>query len=117
MSPFIVRKRLAQLRLGVLPMKIETDCFLKIPLNERFCLQPKCLKITNGQEIKPVENYSHFMLHCNQYSNLRQHLYSSMSIPNFEQINDNDKFICLLIHDSVARLVGQYIINAFDVRI
>ena len=52
-----------------------------------------------------------------QYSDLRQHLYSSIPIPNFEQLNDNNKFICMLTHDSVARLVGQYIVKAFDVRI
>ena len=115
--PFIVRKQLAQLRLGVLPLKIETDCFFKIPLNERFCRQPKCLNITNSQEIKPVENETHFMLHCPQYSDLRQHLYSSIPIPNFEQLNDNNKFIRMLTHDSVTRLVGQYIVKAFDVRI
>ncbi len=42
--PFIVRKRLAQLRLGVLPLRIETDRYqrVKIGANERYCKQPKC---------------------------------------------------------------------------
>ena len=113
--PFIVRKRLAQLRLGVLPLKIETDRFLKIPANERYCMQPKCVNITDSQENKYVEDERHFLLHCNQYQNLR-HLYSSMPT-NFEQFSENDKFIYLLTNDSVSRLVGQFIVNAFDVRI
>ena len=115
--PFIVRKRLAQLRLGVLPLKIETDRYLKIPVSERQCTQPKCLNTTDRQENKLVEDERHFMLHCNQYQNLRQHLYSSVPTPNFEQLSDNDKFIYLLTNDSVSRLVGQFIVNAFDARI
>ena len=59
--PFIVRKRLAQLRLGVLPLKIETDRYLKIPVSERHCTQPKCVNITDRQENKLVEDERHLM--------------------------------------------------------
>ena len=42
--PFIVRKRLSQLRLGVLPLRIETDRFsrVKVDAKSRFCRQPLC---------------------------------------------------------------------------
>ena len=42
--PFIVRKRLSQLRLGVLPLRIESDryCRVKVDAKDRFCKQPKC---------------------------------------------------------------------------
>ena len=112
--PFILRKRLAQLRLGVLPLKIETDRFLKIPAHERLCIQPKC--ISQNHENKPVEDEYHFLLHCRQYSDLRQHLYSNIPAPNFINLSDNDKFVYLLTNVSVARLVGQFITNAFDAR-
>ena len=114
--PFIVRKRLTQLRLGVLPLKIETDRFLKIPANERFCTQPKCVNTTNINGEKSIENEIHFLLHCNQYSDLRNHLFSHLTLPNFHQLSDTDKFIFLLTNASVARLVGQFITNAFDAR-
>ena len=63
-----------------------------------------------------LEDEIHFLLHCNQYSDLRQHLYSSIVIPNFEQFSDNDKFIYLVTNAATARLVGQFIANEFDAR-
>ena len=41
--PFIVRKRLSQLRLGVLPLRIETDRYqrVKVDASQRYCKQPK----------------------------------------------------------------------------
>ena len=48
--PFIVRKRLAQLRLGVLPLRIETDRYkcVKIPPERRFCIQPNCANLNTN---------------------------------------------------------------------
>ena len=112
--PFILRKRLAQLRLGVLPLKIETDRFLKIPANQRFCIQPQCTN--QNHENKPIDDEYHFLLHCNQYSELRQHLYSNVAAPNFKHFSDKDKFLYLLTNASVARQVGQFISTAFDAR-
>ena len=41
--PFFLRKRLAQLRTGVLPIRVETDRYhrVKTPADQRYCFQPK----------------------------------------------------------------------------
>ena len=112
--PFIVRKRLAQIRLGVLPIKIETDRYLNIPSEQRFCTQPKC-KLDNDNLLY-VENEQHFMIQCHQYDDFRLDLYSKISIPEFSNFSDYDKFIYLLTCKDVAKIVGQFVVDAFDNR-
>ena len=55
--PFIVRKRLSQLRLGVLPLRVETDRYqrVKIDASERFCKQPKCTNNDVSVSVKTFE--------------------------------------------------------------
>lgn len=113
--PFIVRKRLAQIRLGVLPIKIETDRYLKVPSDRRYCTQPKC-KLDNDNMLY-VENEQHFMTQCHQYDDIRLDLYSKIPIPGFFSFSDSDKFIYLLTCRDVAKIVGQFIVDAFDIRI
>ena len=116
MSPFYSEKTVCPAQTCSSPIKNWNKSF-----SENTCkwetLQPKCLNINDSQENKYVEDKRHFLLHCNQYLNHRQHLYSSMPTTNFEQFSENDKFIYLLTNHYVARLVGQFIVNAFDVRI
>ena len=68
--PFVVRKRLSQLRLGVLPLRIETDRFsrVKVDAKSRFCRQPQCKNciVTTPPDQLEVENEFHFLMHCNQ---------------------------------------------------
>ena len=64
--PFIVRKRLSQLRLGVLPLRIESDRFsrVKVDAKNRFCRQPLCKKftVTTHSDQLEVENEFHFLI-------------------------------------------------------
>ena len=57
--PFIVRKRLAQLRLGVLPLRIETNRYkrVKVPAERRYCIQPNCANLNANFT---VEDERHF---------------------------------------------------------
>ena len=66
--PFIVRKRLAQVRLGVLPIRIESDRYarVKIAAELRFCKQPHCINQTVPNCEAIVEDEVHFMLQCKQ---------------------------------------------------
>ena len=113
--PFIVRKRLAQLRLGVLPIKIETDRYLNVPADQRFCTQPNCKH--DGDNLSYIEDEQHFIIQCHQYDDLRTDLYSKISIPGFSFFSDYDKFIYLLTCKDVAKITGQFIVDAFDKRI
>ena len=68
------------------------------------------------QKVEDVENEFHFLVICKQYVKLRSVLYSHLSCPEFDQLNDQNKFCYMLTHTPVARLVGQFIIDAFDDR-
>ena len=118
--PFIVRKRLSQLRLGVLPLRIETDRFsrVKVDAKSRFCRQPLCKNsiVSSHSDQLEVENEFHFLMYCKQYDNLRSVLFSKLSFPQFDQMNDQNKFCYMLTCPLVARIVGQFIIDAFDSR-
>ena len=110
--PFIVRKRLCQLRLGCLPLKIHTDRFKKeiIPPDKRFCTQSKCDKNI------VVENELHFLCTCKQYTALRTTLYSKIEIPGFINFPKVEQFRYLLTTSSISNIVGQFIVDAFDIR-
>ena len=116
----IVRKRLAQLRLGVLPLRVETDRYqrVKTDASERYCRQPKCSNndVTAVVKTFEVENEFHFLVKCKHYDQLRNVLFSRLSCPEFDQLNDQNKFCYMLTRTHVARIVGQFIIDAFDNR-
>ena len=116
--PFIVRKRLAQVRLGVLPIRIESDRYarVKIAAELRFCKQPHCINQTVPNCEAIVEDEVHFMLQCKHYEKLRSDMFSKVVLPGFSQLTDRLKFKHLLTCEDLARTVGQYIINAFDKR-
>ena len=119
--PFILRKRLAQLRLGCLPIRIETDRYTRpiVHRDQRYCLQPKCENILSNlsDNAKHIENEYHFIMKCSQYDQLRSELFAQIQTVEFSQMNDVAKFIFLLTTQSVAKLVAQFIVNAFDARL
>ena len=118
--PFILRKRLAQIRLGCLPIRVETDRYNRpiIPRDQRFCLQPHCKNYVNNlsDENKYVENEFHFLIECDQHDQLRSKLYNQVKIPDFSNFSDNDKFIYLLTSKSEAKIVAQFIADVFELR-
>ena len=61
-----------------------------------------------------VENEFHFLMYCNQYDHLRSVLFSKLSCPQFDQMNDQNKFCYILTCPLVGRIVDQFIIDAFD---
>ena len=91
-----------------------TSCCLRISQPK----QPKCSNndVTSGVKTFEVENEFHFLVKCKQYDQLRIVLFSHLSCPEFDQLNDQNKFCYMLTHTPVARLVGQFIIDAFDER-
>ena len=116
--PFIKRKRLAQIRLGVLPIRIETDRYLriKIPSDQRFCRQPDC---ENNNQLPHIEDELHFLIICKQYKELRNELYEKIGkiyTLGFQYYTDINKFTHLLTCSSIASIVGQFVIDAFDLR-
>jgi hypothetical protein len=109
--PFILRKRLAQIRLGCLPIRIHADRFSRNPLPRelRKCEQPNCTQTE-------VESEMHFLCVCEQYTGLRAQLYLNIDSVDFMNYSQPQKFRYLLSTPSVARQVAQFIVYAFDAR-
>ena len=121
--PFILRKKLAQLRLGCLPIRVETDRYTRpiVHRDQRYCLQPKCDNTTSNlsDNVKHIEDEFHFLLKCSQYSELRYEMFKKVKVEQhvFAQLNDQEKFTYLLSTPSEAKIVAQYIVDAFDDRL
>ena len=114
------RKRLAQLRLGCLPLRVETDRFVRpiVPSDQRFCLQPLCLNTVSSlpDDEKYVEDEFHFLNNCCQYEQLRNVMFSSIDVLGFSDFSDREKFIYLLTARPAVKPVSQFIINALEKR-
>ena len=79
------RSLTAGLRLGILPIAIETGRFNNTPLNERNCFY--C--------VNEIEDDLHFICQCKLYSHYRKKLFESMlkSCSNFKYLSDKEKFL------------------------
>lgn len=98
------RSLLAQLRIGILPLHIETGRFRSVPLDNRLC------QLCNMQEI---EDEKHFIVNCAAYIDIRNVMYNKVITKNrqFLEKTDTEKCIYLLTHESV--FICQYIKDAW----
>ena len=65
------RSLLAQLKFGILPLKIETDRYQGLPLEQRIC------KLCDSNA---VEDELHFMFHCKALDEARQRADSQLNL-------------------------------------
>ena len=72
------RSLMAQFRIGILPLHIETGRFRGTPLEQRIC------SMCSSNEI---ESEQHFLLDCNMYQEYRTTLYEEVCFKNQEFIN------------------------------
>lgn len=108
---FIQRKYMAKLRLGILPLRIETGRYEwpKLVSNERFCKQ--CM-------LGEVENEEHFMLTCPKHNFKRGILLSSIAnLADFNDLNNTAKLNFLLNDLGMVKASSQYIIDCFLARV
>ena len=101
------RSLVAQFRLGILPIHIETGRFTKTPLNERIC------KICDLNEI---EDEYHFLLSCPKYITPRETLYNSSRklIPNIKELNTQEKFINIV--QLCPKYLANYLVTSLEIR-
>ena len=97
------RSYLAQIRMGILPLNVETGRYLRKPLNERLCLM--CTE-------REIEDECHFLCLCPSYKTERDKI--SNYIPNFENLTPDDQFILLMRLDS--KLLAKYIESIWNKR-
>ena len=106
---FSERKMLSKLRLGILPIRMETARYVRpvIPENQRFCY------CNNGE----IESETHFLLSCPMYSELRSQWTEKLhSDANFDTLSVYDKFNVALNHPKNVRRTAKFIIKAMDLR-
>ena len=106
----IQRKYMAKLRLGILPLRLESGRYERPQLNasNRVCKQ--CL-------LGEVENEEHFMLKCPKHSFRRNLLFSSIkNLDIFTSMNNLDKLKFLLNDPDIVKSSSQFIIDSFHSR-
>ena len=98
------RSIIAQLRIGILPLRVETGRFLNEPLNTRIC------KFCNKNEI---EDESHFINSCELYENERNSLKSIM-LSDFDLLNDLSNLNYLF--SKYPKTMTDYVFSCWNTR-
>ena len=101
------RSLLAQIRLGILPIKIETGRFRSLPVEQRLC--ELC-------EMHKVENEMHFLCECPLYHDFRETLYDHAKLitNDFVTMGMQEKFVYLMKH--MWREVSCYLVQSWNIR-
>ena len=99
------RSLLCQLRIGVLPLRVETGRYINLKVEDRICEQ--C-------NLNSVEDELHFLFHCTLYEEERVNFYSNIDNRAFIHMADIDKleYLC----NEKPRLLAKYIVNNFEKR-
>ena len=93
------RRLMSKIRLGCLPLNLETGRYLipRLPEEKRICVL--CKKDSESPEI---ESESNFLFMCRAYVNYRQVWYQAMTLPdNFDTMSLDDRFKSFLMSQSI----------------
>ena len=103
--------RLARLRMGVFPIRIETGRWRGLPLDERTCVN-----CTMGV----VESEQHFLCTCPKHNSLRDDLMQQIRIDmnnDIGQLCADAQLKYLLCTKDIRTIVGKFIISAHQNRL
>ena len=106
---FNERRILSKIRLGVLPIRLETGRYVKPPLleAERTCY------CDSGE----IESEFHVLFGCNKYLVLREAWLSKLVIPeNFNQMDFCDKMGLALNNAENIKYTAKYLLDVMDLR-
>ena len=106
---FFQRRCLARVRLGVLPLRIETGRYERPrkPDVERTCAQ-----CSTGA----VEDEVHFLLKCPRHVLFRNQLFACINNDDFLNYQDLEKLKFLLNNPDIVKSTAKFIVNAFNNR-
>ncbi len=94
--PKYQRSLISQLRLGVLPLRIETGRFTGLDVVDRLC------QVCAGNH---VENEIHFLFECSEYNEYRNELETAINA-TFSELSIQEKFDKVFSHPhSLSRYV------------
>ena len=101
------RSLIAQLRFGILPLRIETGRYINLKVEERICQQ--C-------DSEDTEDEMHFLFSCDLYVNERNNFVSEISsvCPHAETLSNVD-FLTLCFENYVRKL-GRYVELIYEKR-
>ena len=101
------RSLTAQLRIGILPLRVETGRFSNLALNDRHCY------MCPGQE---VEDELHFICTCPLYDDLRNNLFTIalQKSPIFIRMDNVQKLVFLF--QNVGRELSRFLVQAWGRR-
>ena len=101
------RSVLAQIRLGILKIHVETGRFNNTKLEDRLC------NICNQNVI---EDEFHFLFHCNAYDIPRNNFINIISnaCPEFHYLEDKDQL--KFIFEEIPRATAKFIISCLNIR-
>lgn len=101
------RSILAQLRLGILPIKIETGRFNNLTAENRIC--EMC-------SLNVVEDECHFLFNCERYDDMRNHWIDSIRTQchDFDYMEIENQLSYLF--DNLVRTTAKYVIKCFNLR-
>ncbi len=89
------RSLISQLRLGILPLRVESGRFVGERLENRICVncQSNC-----------VEDEEHFIFECSLYDDLRKTFINDVKLshPHFEELDITNKW-CIIMHNNVRK--------------
>ncbi len=101
--PKYERSLISQLRLGILPIRIETGRYSNLPEQQRICLL--C-------DSNQVENELHFVFQCHLYDIERNQFEHALNV-SFSELSDIDKFTTIFQHPFI---LGRYLRQAIRKR-
>ena len=99
------RSVLAKLRMGTLPIKIETGRYRSISEDQRIC---------DNCNLNEVENEKHFVYHCTKHQNIRE-IYLDNLID--DDNNDVDNLKMIFSDFEKSKEFATYLIKGLDNRI
>ena len=104
------RRMIAKIRLGCLPIRIETGRFERPKKNaeQRICLQ--C-------HMDEIESEEHFLLVCPRHSRLRSSLLGKFLNESCQTLDQTGKLAFLLNDSSAVKATAQFILKALENRL
>ena len=106
---FEIRRIFTTLRISDHNLQIEKGRYINCPREQRLC-----------QYCSVIEDEQHFLLHCKNNQNLRNNLFSDISIENddFTSFTDNEKLVVLLNPTNLAQVkrTGSFIKQSLELR-
>ena len=105
------RRLLAQLRIGVLPLAIETGRYYRKAVEARVCMVCNC---------GIIEDELHFICHCHYYEHYRNELYllayNIYENSNFDDLADIDKFVFIMSSEKMVLKLAWFIQHSWRER-